>query len=195
MNREALDSLDKEALIRLVLTQADTIAALNRQVEMLTARLSRLEADNGALRAENAALREKLKLPPKTPDNSSTPPSQGRKPSADQATSGKGQRKSHPGTHRSLHPDPTRKRDILADHCRHCGTDVSGVAQTPFHAYDHIELPEIKPDVTRVTLHRDRSGPKRRPGWSPVRRSGQTCGPSPSICGSCMRSRSSGWRG
>ena len=46
MNREALDSLDKEALIRLVLTQAETIAALNRQVEMLTARLSRLEADN-----------------------------------------------------------------------------------------------------------------------------------------------------
>jgi hypothetical protein len=32
------------------------IAALNRQVEMLTARLSRLEADNGALRVENAAL-------------------------------------------------------------------------------------------------------------------------------------------
>ena len=40
MNREALDSLDKEALIRLVLTQAETIAALNRQVEMLTAWLS-----------------------------------------------------------------------------------------------------------------------------------------------------------
>ena len=60
MNREALDSLDKEALIRLVLTQAETIAALNRQVEMLTARLSRLEADNGALRAENAALRVEI---------------------------------------------------------------------------------------------------------------------------------------
>src|SRR4249920_1329857 len=140
MNREALDSLDKEALIRLVLKQAETIAALTRHVERLTARVAELEA--------------KLGLPPKTPDNSSTPPSQGRKPSADQATSGKGQRKSHPGTHRSLHPDPTRKRDILADHCQHWGTDVSGVAQTPFHAYDHIELPEIKPDVTRVTLHR-----------------------------------------
>ena len=37
--------------------------------------------------------------------------------------------------HRPLHPDPTRKRDILADHCRHCGTDLSSVAQTPFHAY------------------------------------------------------------
>ena len=140
MNREALKSLDKEALIHLVLKQAETIAALTRHVERLTARVAELEA--------------KLGLPPKTPDNSSTPPSQGCKPSADQATSGKGQRKSHPGTHRSLHPDPTRKRDILADHCRHCGTDVSGVAQTPFHAYDRIELPEIKPDVTRVTLHR-----------------------------------------
>ena len=31
---------------------------------------------------------------------------------------------------------------------------MSRVAQTPFHAYDHVEIPEIKPDVTRVTLHR-----------------------------------------
>jgi transposase len=156
MTREALDSLDKEALIRRVLAQAETIAALTRQVETLTARLSRLEADNVALRTENAALREKLKLPPKTPDNSSTPPSQGKKPSADlaAASGSRGPRKSHPGTHRPLHPDPTRRRDILADHCRHCGTDVSGVTQTPFHAYDHIELPAITPDVTRVTLHR-----------------------------------------
>jgi regulator of replication initiation timing len=69
MNRDYLDSLDKEALIRLVLAQADTIAALTRQVAMLTARLSRLEAENVALRAENTALCEKLKLPPKTPDN------------------------------------------------------------------------------------------------------------------------------
>jgi hypothetical protein len=30
-----------------------------------------------ALRAENAALREKLKLPRKTPDNASTPPTKG----------------------------------------------------------------------------------------------------------------------
>ena len=71
MNRDDLDSLDKEALIRLVLAQTDTIAALTRQVEMLTARLSRLETDNASLRAENVALREELKLPPKTPDNSS----------------------------------------------------------------------------------------------------------------------------
>ena len=104
MNRDNLDSLDKEALIRLVLAQTDTIAALTRQVEMLTARLSRLETDNASLRAENAALREKLKLPPKTPDNSSTPPSQGKKPSGDPAAIGesKGRRTTHPGAHRPL---------------------------------------------------------------------------------------------
>ena len=101
-------------------------------------------------------LREKLRLPPKTPDNSSTPPSQGRKPSTDPAAASgsTGRRTSHPGAHRPLHPDPTRKRDILADHCRHCGTDLSSVAQTLFHAYDHIELSPIKPEVTRVTLYR-----------------------------------------
>jgi transposase len=155
MNRDDLDSLDKEALIRLVLAQTDTIAALTRQLEMLTARLSRLETDNASLRAENAALREKLKLPPKTPDNSSTPPSQGKKPSGDPAAIGesKGRRTTHPGAHRPLHPNPTSKRDVLAEHCPHCGTDVSGVAQTPVHAYDRIEVPEIKPNVTRVTLH------------------------------------------
>ena len=141
MNRDALEALDKETLIRLVLAQAETIAALTRQVERLTARVAELEA--------------KLGLPPKTPDNSSTPPSQGKKPSGDQAAASEseGRRKAHAGAHRPLHPDPTRKCDILAERCGRCGTDVSGVAQTPVHAYDRIELPEIKPDVTRVTLH------------------------------------------
>ncbi|MBK5956712.1 hypothetical protein CCR97_00510, partial [Rhodoplanes elegans] len=148
MTREALESLDKEALIQLVLAQAETIAQLTRHVEVLTARVADLEA--------------KLGLPPKTPDNSSTPPSQGRKPSADPASS-KGRRRSHPGAHRPLHPNPTRRRDILAERCEHCGTDVTGVMQTAFHAYDHIELPKIAPDVTRVTLHRGLCPCCRRP--------------------------------
>ena len=61
------------------------------------------------MRAENAALREKLNLPPKTPDNSSTPPSQGKKPFGDPAAIGesKGRRTTHPGAHRPLHPNPT----------------------------------------------------------------------------------------
>jgi hypothetical protein len=41
MSPEPLDSLDKEALIRLVLAQAETIATLTRRVEVLEARLER----------------------------------------------------------------------------------------------------------------------------------------------------------
>jgi transposase len=52
-----------------------------------------------------------------------------------------------------LHPNPTRRRDVLADRCEHCRADVSAVPQAAVHAYDRIEIPEIVPDVTRVTLH------------------------------------------
>ena len=70
MDRETLDSFDKETLIRLVLSQAEAILRLTAQLD--------------ALRAENAELRAKLGLPPKTPQNSSTPPSQGRKASGEE---------------------------------------------------------------------------------------------------------------
>jgi transposase len=144
MDRQSLELLDKEALIQIILAQAETIAAqaamiatLTGQVQMLTARVGELEA--------------KLGLPPKTPDNSSTPPSQGQKPS--QGPTQKNKRKAHKGAHRALHPNPTSQRDVLAASCQHCGTDVSQVRQTPREAYDHVEIPPIEPDVTRVTLH------------------------------------------
>jgi transposase len=138
MDRESLESLNKESLIRLVLSQAAAIAALTRQVEILTARVSELEA--------------RLGLPPKTPDNSSTPPSQGQKPSSEEKKIPE-KRKSHPGAHRPLHPNPTARRDVMASSCEHCGADVSGAPQMACKAYDHIEIPEIRPTVTRVTLH------------------------------------------
>src|ERR1019366_6971685 len=77
MNRETLDSLDKETLIRLILSQVEAIECLTREVEAL-------RADNAKLHADNAALRAKLNLPPKTPENSSTPPSQGNKVSVEE---------------------------------------------------------------------------------------------------------------
>jgi transposase len=137
MTREGLDSLDRETLIRLVLAQAETIAALTKQCETLLARVAELEA--------------KLGLPPKTPDNSSMPPSKGQKPSAPAKDNDK--RKSHAGAHRPLHPSPTSKRDIAAQACQHCGADVSQRSQFACEDYDHIEIPPIKPDVTRVTLY------------------------------------------
>jgi len=133
MDRSALDSLDKEALIRLILAQAETIGRLTKRV---------------------AELEAKLNLPKKTPDNSSTPPSKGQKPAGDvpgKAESGR-PRQPHKGAHRPLHPNPTKKREIPACACQHCGADVSQRAQLACEAYDHIEIPPIAPEVTRVTL-------------------------------------------
>jgi transposase len=130
MHRAALESLDKEALIRLVLAQAEMIEKLSAWVAELEARLG---------------------LPPKTPDNSSQPPSQGRKSSERTAARPKG--KPHAGTSRALCPDPTRRAEVEASLCQHCGADVSAAPQAVREAYDHIEVPPLAPAVTRVRLY------------------------------------------
>jgi len=144
----SLSSAEKDALI----------LTLMARVETLIARVDGLTSENTALMAANTALKErvtwleaKLGQPPKTPDNSSTPPAQGQKGNADSAPRPKG--KAHPGAHRSLHPNPTRSCDVPAKHCQHCRADVCEVAQQVVQAYDRIEICEIKPDVTRVRLH------------------------------------------
>lgn len=128
-----------------------TSAEKDALIATLLARLEAMDARLAALEKENAALREKLNLPPKTPDNSSLPPSHGHKACGEPSSKSKG--RTHAGAHRPLHPNPTRKRDVTATRCGHCAADVSGVAQTALHSYDRIEIPEITPDVTRVTLH------------------------------------------
>ncbi len=50
-------------------------------IATLLARVDELAVRVAALEVENATLRDKLKLPSKTPDNSSVPPSQGHKAS------------------------------------------------------------------------------------------------------------------
>jgi transposase len=129
-----LSPSEKDALITALLAQ---VQAQAEQIALLTARVAELEA--------------RLNLPPKTSSNSSTPPSQGRKANGDGKSKPKG--KAHAGAHRPLHPNPTRRCDRLADQCPHCHGDVTGVAQVAVQAYDRIEIPEITPEVTRVTLH------------------------------------------
>src|SRR5690349_20765853 len=135
------DLHDKDALI----------AALMARIEALVAGNEALVAENAALAARVAELEVKLGLPPKTPDNSSVPPSKGQKPSG--ASAAKAKAKPHRGAHRPLHPNPTAKRAVLAATCKGCGADVSGVTQIVCEEYDRVEIPRIAPDVTRVSLH------------------------------------------
>ena len=149
-----LDSAAKDALILALFERLNDLTArfeiLETENAALRAENALLRAENAELRKDNAELRAKLKLPPKSPDNSSTPPSRGQKASEGEQRKPKG--KPHAGAHRQLHPNPTHYCEIAATHCVHCHADVSGVEQTVVHTYDRIEIPEIKPEVTRVTL-------------------------------------------
>lgn len=139
MNRDALANLSKDDLIALNLAQAEVIARQSGQIETLTKRIEALEA--------------KLGKPAKTPDNSSLPPSQGQKPNRAERRAAK-TRKGHAGAFRRLSETPDRVVETRAAACPHCDQALSAKDQPGFHAYDHIDLPPIKPVVTRIHRHR-----------------------------------------
>src|SRR5271169_5513641 len=128
------DTVDKDAMIAALLARIETLTAANAR---LVARIAELES--------------KLDQPPKTPNNSSVPPSKGQK--ASESSKPKPKSKPHAGSHRALHPHPTRRHPVFACRCQGCGTDVRGVLQSPSETYDRIEIPKIEPDVTQVSLH------------------------------------------
>jgi hypothetical protein len=61
--------------------------------------------------------------------------------------------KGTPAQHASSVP-PDVTRDIYAERCA-CGTKLSAAEQVLARAYDHVELPPIKPVTTRINPHRD----------------------------------------
>ena len=138
MNHAALIALSRDELIALILAQHAQIEAQAEQIRILTARIGELEA--------------KLATPPKTPDNSSLPPSKGQKANlADPAK--KPPRPSRPGVARALaeHPDQTIEATLAA--CPHCDHALGPADQPEIHAYDHIDLPPIRPFITRINRH------------------------------------------
>jgi len=126
MNRSELERLSKEELIDLVLR-------LIERVETLEARLDQ---------------------PPKTPQNSSIPPSQARKPNKPDKPNRMGPPKGHRGTFRALSACPDHVIEAKAKVCPHCDHRLSDADQEQVHAYDHVELPPVRPVTTRVHLHR-----------------------------------------
>ena len=131
MDRATLLPLSGDELIALIEAQAQQIATL-------TARVAELEA--------------KLGLPPKTPDNSSLPPSKGQKPNLPDG--GKKPRASRPGVARSLADNPDRIIEATLAACPHCDHELAAADMDDVHAYDHIDLPPIRPIVTRINRHR-----------------------------------------
>jgi len=139
MPPDKIDSLDDE-LKGLVL------AMLRRSDDLLD--------ENKLLRARIAELEAQLGKPPKTPDNSSLPPSRGQKANGEaKSSAGAIRRKGRAGVTRALAENPDATRDIRPSRCG-CGTALSGTDVELARAFDHIDLPPIKPVVTRVNLYR-----------------------------------------
>ena len=136
MLHPAPDSTDAESVTPLMFQLLVRIDALLEQNKALVARIAELEA--------------RLNNPPKTPDNSSLPPSKGQKSNTPPAV--KKPRKGRPGVARDLCPAPDAVRNIFATRCD-CGHVPAANDQSDVHAYDHIDLPPIKPVTTRINLH------------------------------------------
>lgn len=124
-----LSHAEKDALIR----------ALWAQVQALTARVAELEA--------------KLGGPPKTPDNSSLPPSRGNKANRPEKPARTGPRRGSLGRlggGRTLAAAPDEIVIARPLRCARCEAPLSAADQTLHGRYDKIELPKVAPVITRV---------------------------------------------
>ena len=132
------------------LSHAEKDALILALLAQLTAADERMAAQDARIAALEARLGE-LSRPPKTPDNSSKPPSQGQKSDCP-ATGDRPPRKSRPGVGRALHPTPDRIVEARLSTCPNCAAAFPDASQTPQQVYERIELPPIRPDVTQVRL-------------------------------------------
>jgi transposase len=128
-------------------------------------KLSHAEKD-ALIRSLSARLDEALKLiaalqarideltrPPKTPDNSSLPPSKGHKPNRLAKTKRQGPRKGslgRDGGGRALSANPDRVVVAKPSRCRSCQAVFADADHRLDGRYDKIELPQPRPVVTRV---------------------------------------------
>src|SRR5829696_5478931 len=135
-NLSSLSFAEKDALIRALWVQ---VQALTAQVATLTARVAELEAKPGVL--------------PKTPDNSSLPPSQGKKPNREDRPSRTGPRQGslgRKGGGRMLAEAPDETVTARPARCAHCQAALGEADQTLADRFDKVDLPKVAPVVTRV---------------------------------------------
>jgi transposase len=131
-NLDHLSHAEKDALIR----------ALWAQVQTLSARVSELEA--------------KLGGPPKNSDNSSQPPSRDQKANQPDKPKREGPRKGslgRKGGGRLLADNPDQTVIARPKCCAQCQAAFADADHKLVNRYDKIELPKVKPVVTRVELY------------------------------------------
>ena len=135
MDRAGLDELDREALIAIILRQQETI--------------ERLVADAAELKAQ-------IGQPPKTPGNSSVPPSVGFKANRAERRSRK-RRPGHDGiSRRRQQPDViVRCRPTI---CQGCGEPLPLRGQRRVGRSQVVELPPIRPVVVEAWQYAARCG-------------------------------------
>ena len=127
-----LSDAEKDALIR----------ALWGEVQSLTARVAQLEARI-----------EELTRPPKTPDNSSLPPAKGEKPNRPDKPKRQGPRTGSVGRKgggRALSAEPDAVVITRPARCAHCLAALGEADHKLVSRYDKIDLPKVRPVVTRV---------------------------------------------
>ncbi|MEG5067618.1 transposase, partial [Microcoleus sp. B3-A4] len=93
------------------------------------------------------------KVPTKTSKNSSTPPSKGFKPNIKQSKIEGVKRAGslgRAGGGRELHRDPDQTIIAQLKNCPQCGEKVTTAAQKLQSVYEKIELPPIRPIITRI---------------------------------------------
>jgi transposase len=132
------DSPDDDRTAALVAALVQQNAELLAEIKRLLSRIAELEA--------------KLGQPPKTPANSSLPPSRGQKANAGPVIA-KPQRKGRPGVARTLAENPDVTRRFYAERCT-CGNVLGEAGQELAKEYDHIDFPPIKPTTTRIEIFR-----------------------------------------
>src|SRR4051794_26019076 len=127
-------------LSRLTEAEKDTlIPALWAQVQALTARVAHPEA--------------RLNEPTRTSSNSSLPPSKGHKANRPERERRAGPRRGslgRAGGGRPLAEEPDQFVIAKAAACAHCRAALDDAAQVLHARYDKVELPPVRPVVTRV---------------------------------------------
>lgn len=104
-----------------------------------------------ALRAEVEKLKQKRVK--KTSRNSSLPPAKGFKPGQKGQKAGSSHRQAsvdRAGGGRELSREPDQVVVAQVKQCPHCGSDVEVSSQQLKGIYERIELPQVKPQITRV---------------------------------------------